>query len=210
MFAAHELQGTDWLTAARKAHTEVNSRGSKSRGQSHFFLLYGFHPKVRSRKLPHPIPVYSDPAQSHYSAAEKLKSATYNQIKYINKRRRPAKYYEKGDELIHSTKKLRADKVKLSKQSPKWTGSFNVLKYNLQNHNVSHDFPHFPELSNISNKFHTSLRKPFTPNDDIHFPEIIQNRPGAVEEDRSQVENVLEFRSEPKTGKPQYKVQCKE
>ena len=33
MFAAHGLQGTDWLTAAPEVHAQMNSRVSKSRGQ---------------------------------------------------------------------------------------------------------------------------------------------------------------------------------
>ena len=127
MFAAHELEGTDWLTAAPKVQTQVNSRISKSRGQSPFFTLYGFQPKVSSTELPHPIPVYSDPAQRHYSAVVKLNSAKHSQIKYANKHRRPAKYHDKGDELMLSNKNLPADKFKLSKLSPKWTGPFKVL-----------------------------------------------------------------------------------
>ena len=97
----------------------MNSRISKSRGQSPFFTLYGFQPKVSSTELPHPISVYSDKAQRHYSAAEKLNSAKHSQIKYDKKNKRPAKYHEKGDELILSTKNLPADKFKLSKLSPK-------------------------------------------------------------------------------------------
>ena len=58
MFAAHELEGTDWLTAAPNVQTQVNSRVSKSRGQSPFFTLHGFQPKSTSTELPQPIPVY--------------------------------------------------------------------------------------------------------------------------------------------------------
>ena len=108
-----------------------------------------------------------------------------------------------------STKNLPADKFKLCKLSPTWTGPFKVLEYNPQNQNVSLDFSDFPDPSDISNKFHTSLLKPFTPNDDIHFAERTLNRPGPVEEDGWEVEKVLEFRSQPKTSKPQYKVQWK-
>ena len=209
MFAAHELEGTDWLTAAPKVQTQVNSRVSKSRGQSPFFTLYGFQHKVSCTELPHPIPVYSEPAQRHYSAAEKLNSAKHSQIKYANKDRRPAKYHEKGDEPMLSTKNPPADNFKLYKLSPKCTGPFKVLKYNPQNQNVTLDFSEFADLSNISNKFHTSLLKPFTPNDNIHFTERKLNTPGPVEEDRWEVEKVLEFRRQPKTDKQQYKVQWK-
>ena len=70
MVAAHELEGTDWLTAAPEVQTQVHSRVSKSGGQSLFFTLYRFQHKVSSTELPHPIPVYSDSVQRHYSAAE--------------------------------------------------------------------------------------------------------------------------------------------
>ena len=87
-----------------------------------------------------------------------------------------------------STKNLPADKFKVCKVSPKWTGTFKVLKYKHQNHNVTLDFSDLTELSNISNKFYTSLLKPFTPNDDIHFQQRKLNRPGTVEDDRWEVE----------------------
>ena len=106
-----------------------------------------------------------------------------------------------------STKNLPADKFKLSKLSPKWTGPFKVLKYDPQNQNVTLDVSDFSDLSNISNKFHNSLLKPCTPNDDIHFSERKLYRPATGEEDRWDVEKVLEFRSQPKTGKSQYEVQ---
>ena len=60
MFADHELEVTDWLTTAPKVQTQVNSRVSKSRGQSPFVTLHGFQHKVSSTELPHPIPVYAD------------------------------------------------------------------------------------------------------------------------------------------------------
>ena len=183
MFAAHEVEGTDWRTAAPKVRTQMNITVSKSKGQSPFFTLYGCPPKVSSIKRPQPIPVYSDPAQRHYSAAENLNSANHYHIKYANKHRRPAKYHEKGDELMLSTKNLPADKFKLSKLSPTWTGPFKVLEYNLSNQHVTLDSFDFPDLSNISNKFYTSLLKPFIPNDDIHFPDRQLNRRGTVDED---------------------------
>ena len=70
MFAAHELQGTAWLTAAPKVQIQVNSRVTKAWGQSPFFSLHGFLPEVGSTAQPHPISVYSHIAQSHHSAAK--------------------------------------------------------------------------------------------------------------------------------------------
>ena len=108
-----------------------------------------------------------------------------------------------------STKNLPVDNFTLSKLSPTWTGPFKVLEYNPENQNVTLYVSDFPDLSNISNKFHTSLLKHFTPNDDIHFTERKRNVPGPVTEDRWEVEQVLEFRSQHKTGKPQYNVSWK-
>ena len=109
-----------------------------------------------------------------------------------------------------TTKNLSADKFKLCKLSTKWTGPRKVLEYNPRNENVSLDFSDFPELSHMSNEFHTSLLKPYRRNDDIHFPARKLNRTGPVEEDRWKLKQVLEFRSQTKTSKPQYKVQWKD
>ena len=80
MFAGHEVEGTDWVSAALRVPTEVNSRVSKSRGQSPFFTLHGFQLKGSSTELPSAISVSSDPAHRYYSAAEKLNSARHRHI----------------------------------------------------------------------------------------------------------------------------------
>ena len=63
MFAAAQLEGDDWITAASKIQAKVNARQNKSRGESPFFILYVFQPKLFSSELRHPIPIYSDPAK---------------------------------------------------------------------------------------------------------------------------------------------------
>ena len=83
---------------------------------------------------------------------------------------------------MHSNKNLSADKFQLFNPATKRTGPCKVLEYNPQNQKVNLDFSDFAHLSNISNKFHSSLLKPFTPNDDIHFPDRKLNKPGPVEE----------------------------
>ena len=169
MFVAHELEGPDELTAQPKIQIQVNCRLSKYRGQLPFFTLHGFYHKVRSTELRHPILVRLDLLRRYYSAAEKLNSVKVSKIKYANHYRRPGKYHEKRDELMLFTKNFRADKVKMYKLSIHWTGTFEVLKQNHQNQNVTLDFSNFTDLSNISNQFHASLLKTFTPHDDIYF-----------------------------------------
>ena len=148
----------------------MNAIVRKSRGQSPFFTHCGSQPKVSSTELQHAIPVSSDPALRHYSVAEKLNSAKDNQIKYDTQHRRPAKCHEKADKLMLSTKNLPADEFKLSNLLPKWIGPLKGLQYNHRNQHVTLDFTDVPELSNIRNKFDTTLLKPFIPNDDIRFP----------------------------------------
>ena len=48
MFAAAQLEGEHRITAAPKIQPNVNARQNKSRGQSPFFTLYGFQPKLSS------------------------------------------------------------------------------------------------------------------------------------------------------------------
>ena len=106
MFAAHELGETDWLTAAPKVQIQVNSKGSKSGVQSLVCTLCGFQLKNRSTDQLYGIPLYSDPVQRHYLVAARLNCGKHNHIKYINQHKRPAKYHEKGNELMLSTQIL--------------------------------------------------------------------------------------------------------
>ena len=160
-------------------------------------------------ELPHSIPVYSDRVQRHNSAAEKPNSVKHKQIKYANKYRRTAKYHKKADELMLSTRNLPVDKFQPYKVSPEWTGPFKDLEYNPPHQNIIFNFSDFPELSNISTKFHTSLLEPFTPNNHVHFANRKLNQPGPVAEDRWEVQKVLELRSQLKPSEEQEKVQWK-
>ena len=90
---------------------------------------------------------------------------------------------------------------------PKWTGCFNVVEYDHQNHNVILVCSDFLAHSKIREIFHTKRLKPLTTNDYVDFTDSKRNRPGSVEEDRWDVGNDLKFRSQTSTGKPQYKFQ---
>jgi len=68
------------------------------------------------------------------------------------------------------------------------------------------DFSEHPDLQLIHNKFHISELKPYHTNDPAKFPNRQLHEPLAVEKDKYAVNKLLEFRSEPKTGKKQYKV----
>ena len=93
-FAAAQLEGDDWITEAPKIQAKVNARQNKSRAESPFFTLYRFQPNLFSSELPHPIPIYSDPAKRFNQAAERLTKAKYDQIMQANKHRREAPNYK--------------------------------------------------------------------------------------------------------------------
>ena len=78
MFSAKKLEeGKNWVEAAPEVQCELNLRESGPRGQSPFFTLLGFKPKMQGSFLPHPVLVHSDPAKRHYQAAENLTSAKH-------------------------------------------------------------------------------------------------------------------------------------
>lgn len=62
----------------------------------------------------------------------------------------------------------------------------------------------------MSNEVPTSLRVPFTRNDDMYFLQRELNRFAPVEEYRWEVDTVLEFGSQGMPGEKLYKVQWKE
>jgi len=108
-----------------------------------------------------------------------------------------------------STKNLPA-RYNSSKLSPKWIGPFKVTKELTFTQNVKLDLSENPDLSNISPVFHTSFIKPYFPNP-IKFTGREKTKLGPVDEkeNRYEVERVMEYKSQPGTGLPQYKVRWK-
>ena len=75
--------------------------------------------------------------------------------------------------------------------------------------NYKLDFTGFPEFSSIHPIFHTTLLKKYYSNDPEKFPARELTEPGPVEDDEWEIDQVLEFRFQPRTRKPQYKVRWK-
>jgi len=108
-----------------------------------------------------------------------------------------------------STKNLSA-RYNFSKLSPKWIGPFKVTKELTFTQNVELNFSENPDISNISPVFYTSLIKPYFPNL-TRFTGREKTKLGPVDEkeNRYEVLRVMEYRSQPGTGLPQYKVRWK-
>ena len=179
MFAATQLEGDDWITAAPKIQAKVNARQNKSRGESPFFPLYGFLPKLSSSEVPQPIPISSDPAERFYQAAEKLTKAKYDQIIPANEHRRKAPIYQINDQVILSTKHLPAA-FHQSKLAPKWIAPFKITNFIPWSQNVTLDLSELPDLQYMTNSCHTSRIKTYIPNNDAKFPIRKLDKSGSV------------------------------
>jgi len=95
---------------------------------------------------------------------------------------------------------------KAPKLKPRCLGSFPVSSTDYQCKNCGLDLTSKPELSLIYNTFHISNLKPDLQNNDNKFPLSGLSKPRPVEDDRYEVEKVLEYCTAPGTGQPQYKV----
>ena len=165
MFAAAQLEGDNWITAAPKIQAKVNARQNESRGGSLFFTLHGFQSKLSSSELPYLIPIYSDTAKTLHQVAEKLSKAKYDQMIQANKYRREARNYKINDQVILRTKNLPAacDQFKLAR---KWIGPFKVIDFIRRSQNVKLHQSELPDLQCITNCLHISLIKPYISNND--------------------------------------------
>jgi len=208
MFIAEQATGLNWVEAAPKVQTQVNARRSEPRKNSPFFLMYGFNPKLAASPLPHSIPIYANPTKLYYQLGKNLTEAKLNQITLANKHRRPATPYEEGELVMVSTKNFPSH-FNINKLHDPWIGPVPVIKANNIRQTYNLDLSDYPELSRITPTFHTSLIKPYQPNDDNKFPTRKLGQPGPVEKGRYEVEEVVEFRTEPRTGKRQYRVRWK-
>ena len=205
---AEQAQVINWVKAAPKFQTGVNARISKPRKNSPLFLIYGFNPKLVASPLPHPIPIYANPTKLYYQLRQNLTESKLNQITSANKNRRPATSYEEEELVMVSTKNFPSH-FNTRKLHYQWIGPVPVITANNIRQTYTLDLSEYPELSRIIPTFHTSLIKPYQPNNDNKFPTRKLGQPGPVEKGRYEVEKVVEFRTEPKIGKRQYKIRWK-
>jgi len=208
MFIAEQAQGVNWVKAAPKIQTQVNARISEPRKNSPLFLIHRFNPKLAAAPRPHPISIYVSSTKLHYQLGKNLIEAKLTQITSANKNRRPAIPYDKGELVMVSTKNFPSH-FNTNKLYYPWIGPVPVTKANNTRQTYTLDLLDYPELSKIIPTFHTSLIKPYQPNDDNKFPTRKLEQPGPVREGRYEVEKVVEFRTKPKTRKRQYKVRWK-
>jgi hypothetical protein len=131
--------------------------------------------------------------------------AKQEQARYANKRKTKEPLLSTGQLVLLSTENINIPNV-APKVKPRWIGPFPVIRADYQRNNYQLNLSSQQDLSLIHNIFHISKLKPYVKNNDSQFPQRELIKPGPVEEDRYEIEKVLEFRTAPRTGKPQYKV----
>jgi len=170
--------------------------------------MYGFNPKLAASPLPHPIPIYTNPTKLHYQLGTNLTEVKLNQITSANKNRRPATPYGE-EELVMVSIKNFPSHFNTSKLHYLWIGPVPGIKANNSRQTYALDLSDYPKPLKIIPTFYTSLIKPYYSNNDNKFPTSKLGQPGPVEKGRYKVEKVVEFRTEPRTRKRQYKVRWK-
>jgi len=92
------------------------------------------------------------------------------------------------------------------KLKPRWVRPFRIQHINRKRNNYTLDMSTDSRLSLIYNTSHISKIKPYVENDSTNLPGRHEEQPGEVIEGRWEIEQVLEIRTAPRTGKGQYLV----
>ena len=197
-----KAEGKNWIRETPKIQTALNSRYDSSRKATPFQTVYGFNPKLEAPFLPYPINYQPNPLTRHSAAAENLAKAKASQAIQANKKRRPAPLLHIGDRVWLNSQNL----PKKSKHDMLWIGPFNITKTFPNENNYRLDLSKWPELRGHHPVFNINLLKPYN----IKDKEIFYKRPTAISEDRYEIDQIKEFRTEPSTGTHQYLVTWKE
>ena len=155
---------------------------NKSTGYSPFQLKYGCSPRVlpylddsddasrENLELHEIVPMIE---KNIADAKDNLMLAKISQAYFMNEKRSPELKYKVGDKVMLSTAnqfrefKEKPGNCRVAKSMPRYDGPWEIieawpetLSYKLK----------LPNSTNIFPTFHTSQIKPFTPNDNEHFP----------------------------------------
>ena len=180
----------NWAPHLAQITYAINTAVNESTGFSPFYLTYGYNPNP----LPDTGVVTSVPAADEFldhmlgiqhMATENLIHARESQERHANQKRRSSPPYSVGQQVLLSMANINPRTPVKSKLQPKWSGPFTVKKFFPETANICLDLPHNWKIHNI---FHTSLVKPYHPNDDMKFPGRSHKRPPPVPETDPQEE----------------------
>jgi hypothetical protein len=181
-----------WKRALPRIRFQWMNTVNKSTGFSPFQLKTGRAPRV----IPPMIDAPPNPSKEHVTAREianrvhldvaeardNLIVAKIAQSHYANASRSDDPDYKTGDKILLSTLNRRRDyratgENRVAKFMPRFDGPYLVVDVNSESSTVTLDLPNAP---NTFPTFHTSLIKPFIPNDDTKYPKRTLEKPGPV------------------------------
>ena len=168
---------SDWMEKVPMVEFAINSSVNKSTGCAPFDLTYGYIPTLRG--LLDKVPTAVKPGVREFAyrsrqhvaeAHDSIIAARIRQTFHANKRRREEPLYSPGDRVWLSTENLSMPKGRVRKLMPKFIGPFMILRADHRHSNYMLELPMEMLERRINPTFHSSLLRPFEPNDDKRFP----------------------------------------
>ena len=193
-----------WLSKLPRIRFAIMNTVNSSTGFSPFHLKTGRSPRV----IPPLTPASTTPTTAEVDARQiisrleldvkeaqdNLLAAKIRQAYHANEHRAPEVIYQEGDLVMLSTENRRRnykrkDKKRVAKFMPRNDGPYTVVKAFPEKSEYTLRLPNNPQTFP---GFHSSLLKPFIPNDPAMFPDREFTRPGAVVTEDGTEENMID------------------
>ena len=193
-----------WLSKLPRIRFAIMNTVNSSTGFSPFHLKTGRSPRV----IPPLTPASTTPTTAEVDARQiisrleldvkeaqdNLLAAKIRQAYHANEHRAPEVTYKEGDLVMLSTENRRRnykrkDKKRVAKFMPRNDGPYTVVKAFPEKSEYTLRLPNNPKTFP---GFHSSLLKPFIPNDPTLFPDREFTQPGAVVTEDGTEENMID------------------
>ena len=193
-----------WLSKLPRIRFAIMNTVNSSTGFSPFHLKTGRSPRVIPPLTPAPTTATTAEVDARQiierleldvkEAQDNLLAAKIRQAYHANEHRAPEIKYQEGDLVMLSTENRRRnykrkDKRRVAKFMPRNDGPYTVVKAFPEKSEYTLRLPNNPQTFP---GFHSSLLKPFVPNDPTLFPDREFTRPGAVVTEDGTEENMID------------------
>jgi hypothetical protein len=193
-----------WLSKLPRIRFAIMNTVNASTGFSPFHLKTGRSPRVIPPLIPPSTTATAAEVDARQliarleldvmEAQDSLLAAKVRQAYHANEHRAPEVVYKEGDLVMLSTENRRRnykrkDKKRVAKFMPRNDGPYTVIKAFPEKSEYTLRLPNNPQTFP---GFHSSLLKPFVPNDPALFPDREFTRPGAVVTEDGTEENMID------------------